>query len=136
MILKISDYAIRALVYIATVEKGYVSVKEINDALSDKSDISFSYLRKAMNLLVRKDYLDSVTGPGGGFLLKMDPKKIKMIDLITDMEGDSTFKRCYLGMEECREEQPCPFHHYWEKSREQFHSRLESLTLHDLVSQK
>ena len=133
MIHKISEYGLRALLYIASENRRNVGVREISEVLSNDIDISFSYLRKSMNLLVKKGYLHSVTGPGGGFSLSMDPASIFLLDLIRDLEGESVLNRCYLGTEECRKKNPCPFHTHWVAARERFHKSLKNATLEKML---
>jgi Rrf2 family protein len=97
LITRDTDYAVRALCYIAKKKDKIVSVSN----LSQKLNIPKPFLRKLLQILNTKGLLESYKGKGGGFVLVAVPKKITLLDLIEVFQGkmmlsDHTFrgKRC------------------------------------------
>ena len=83
LITRDTDYAIRALCYIAKKKKKIISVKELTTALR----IPRPFLRKILQMLNNGKVLKSYKGKGGGFTLSRPPGKIFMIDLIRIFQG-------------------------------------------------
>jgi len=83
LITRDTDYAIRALCYIAKRKKKVVSVKELVKRLG----IPRPFLRKILQRLNRKSLLKSYKGKGGGFKLSRTPGEILVIDLIRIFQG-------------------------------------------------
>lgn len=82
LITRDTDYAVRALCYIAK-HKQLVSVKE----LVDKLKIPRSFLRKILQKLNKNGLLKSYKGKGGGFALNGRIDKILLTDLIDIFQG-------------------------------------------------
>ena len=72
-------------------------------------------------------------GPGGGFLLTRPADQIFVRDIVQAIDGfESVRRRCVLGLDECRDDQPCPLHDYWKGFRETFLGGVAGLTLEKL----
>ncbi len=114
MISKAMDYALRAIVYMARQkERNFFGVKE----LARDVKVSPSYLGKVLQGLVKKGYLKSITGPGGGFALAKSPNDITLMDLIVAVDGKRALRPCFLGRADCNDLNPCPIHDIWKESR-------------------
>jgi len=83
LITRDTDYAIRALCYIAKKKKKIVSVKELVKHLK----IPRPFLRKILQILNTENLLKSYKGKGGGFRLAKSPSKISITDLIVVFQG-------------------------------------------------
>jgi len=97
LITRNTDYAIRALCYIATHKADVVSVKELVRCLK----IPRPFLRKILQGLNKKGILRSYKGKGGGFVLAVGPEKIFIGDLIRIFQGpiklqEHTFKKKFV----------------------------------------
>jgi Rrf2 family protein len=53
---------------------------------------SEKYLQQVALLLTRGGFLNSVKGSGGGYLLKENPEKIKIYEVLDLLEGSITFE--------------------------------------------
>lgn len=84
LITRDTDYAIRALVYIAARKKAIVSVKDLVKDLK----IPRPFLRKILQKLNKHKLLKSYKGKGGGFKLAYNPEDIHLTDLIKIFQGD------------------------------------------------
>lgn len=121
---------IRALIYLAlNNDKGYISVKEI----STKLNLPFFFLAKNIQKLVKDGILESYRGPKGGIIFKKPLNEIRVIDIIKAIDGDSLFKKCILGFDECSDENPCAIHQKWIPEREHLKD-IFNYTLQDIVN--
>lgn len=127
---KASEYAIRAVIYIALVgRKGYTPIREISNAL----DISFHFLTKIFQILTDNNYLVSYRGPRGGIVLAKSSKEITLYDIVTAIDGEQLFHQCAIGLTGCGEDKPCPIHEKWGPIRDDIKNKLMSATIHELV---
>lgn len=127
MISKALDYTIRALFYMtARPDQEYFGVAEISEGVG----VSRTYLGKILQRLTRADFLKSTTGPGGGFALARPPEHITLYALleISD-EYDNLKEKCFLGLAECSERNPCPIHHTWKGCREDLLESFRTTTI-------
>ena len=48
-------------------------------------------------------------------------------------DGDTIYKRCSLGLQDCSDDKPCPFHDQYKPIREQLKKALDSTDLSQLI---
>lgn len=92
LITRDTDYAIRALCYIARHDEEVVSVAQLVEALH----IPKPFLRKLLQCLNKKSILKSYKGQGGGFLLAQPAEKIFLTDLMRIFQGRLQLSECVL----------------------------------------
>ena len=125
-----AEYAIRALVCLAAVPDGkYAMVKNI----AEQEDIPSHFLAKILQQLARKGLLRSSKGPTGGFALRVDPKEIRLVDIVEVLDGLAPYQQCASGLSECSDEMPCPMHDSWTNLRSRIMDYLERNTIADLA---
>jgi Rrf2 family protein len=78
---KKSEYALLSLVIIAKSE-----VPKNTDELSATLNISKSFLAKILQNLAKHNILQSFKGANGGFSLKMNPKQLTILEIVTIAE--------------------------------------------------
>ena len=78
LITRDTDYAVRALCYMAGTKRQMVSVPDLVKELK----VPGPFLRKILQILNKKGVLRSSKGRGGGFMLAGAPKKIFLVDLM------------------------------------------------------
>lgn len=126
---KTSEYGIRAMLYLAQAgSDGYISAGEIGKHL----DISAHFLTKIMQQLTAAGLVKSYRGPNGGLALARDPESISVRDVYVALEGDSLFDECVLGLPECGNRKPCPFHDQWATTRDRISLMMSEQSLKDL----
>ncbi len=106
-----------------------ILAKQIAGALS----IPKEFLNKVMQILVKAGFLNSVRGPGGGFVLAKDPKDMTIFDIVKEIDGTEWLNSCILRVGPCDVENPCALHDYWLKIRNQIRAVLDNESLADLV---
>ncbi len=71
-----------------------------------------------MQNLVKNGIITSNKGMNGGFNLSGDPEEILLKDIVHAIDGDSFLTQCVLGFPKCGDNNPCPVHDQWLKSKE------------------
>lgn len=107
-------------------------------ALSDisiRQGISLSYLEQLFSKLRQKSLVQSVRGPGGGYLLKKEVSDISIADVIDAVDESLDTTRC-KEKGDCQEGETCLTHHLWLDLSLQIHSFLSNITLQDLMNKR
>jgi len=133
MFSKSCEYGIKAIIYIATksMDGERVKIGEV----STKINAPEAFTAKILTSLIKRDILESKTGRFGGF--HIDSKKmnsIKVSDIVFALDGDTIYRGCGLGLDECNSNQPCPMHDKFVKIREELREMLETTSIFDLAS--
>ena len=103
LITRDTDYAIRAICFMAENGNGIVSVSE----LAQKLKIPRSFLRKILQVLNKKKVLTSFKGKSGGFKLRRRPRDIFITDLIKVFQGPIELNRCIFKKKLCSSVDRC-----------------------------
>ena len=130
MFSKSTEYAIRALVYLAvnSSPKQRYGVKKIAEDL----DFPEHYLGKVLQQLARNNIISSVKGPNGGFCVDNDAMEISLLKIIESIDGLAFFSTCGLGLHECNDEKPCPIHKDYQIFRGEFYKMLSEKTIKNI----
>jgi Rrf2 family iron-sulfur cluster assembly transcriptional regulator len=103
--------------------------------ISGRQSISLSYLEQLFGKLRRHALVDSVRGPGGGYSLARRMSDISVADIIYAVDEPLDATQC-KGRENCLDEHRCLTHDLWANLNIHMVEYLDSVTLHDLVSQQ
>lgn len=103
LITRDTDYAIRAIAYMAKNKGKRISVKELVKSLK----VPRPFLRKILQILDKKTILRSYKGKGGGFLLNARPREIFLLDLIKVFQGGFNLNECFLKKHACPHTKNC-----------------------------
>lgn len=131
MFSKACEYAIRATIYIAsqTIIGKRVSIIDVAQKIQSPE----SFTSKILQKLVKNKIIRSVKGPGGGFEVDaVNLEGIKLKKIVEAFEGD-VLNRCSLGLTECSDIQPCPFHYKYKPVKEKLLHIFENTSLNDLM---
>lgn len=128
-ITKKTEYAVNALVELASNEGEFISSKVI----AARQEIPANFLPQIIALLGTKGWVVGVRGPGGGVRLDADPQTITIKDVIELTEGPIAISKCLSGGEDCTREGRCPIQPVWKEAQEAFVKVLEGKTIADLV---
>jgi Rrf2 family protein len=131
LITRDTDYAVRALAFIAKHDKEIVSVSQLVRHLK----IPRPFLRKILQILNRKRLLNSYKGQGGGFKLAVAPGRIRLLDLIEIFQGRMRLNECIFKKRFCPNIKTCKLHKRLESIQRYVISELKSITLLSLLKE-
>ena len=130
LITRDTDYAIRALCYIARRKKEVVSVQELVESLK----IPRPFLRKILQRLNQKGLLKSYKGKGGGFALSRTPRKIFVIELINIFQGSMKINEHIFKKGICPHIKTCTLKRRLDIIEEHVIAELKTITISSLIS--
>lgn len=122
-------YAVTAMLDLALHNsENPVSLAEI----SERQDISLSYLEQLFSKLRRSGLVVSMRGPGGGYQLNGSPADIAIADIIAAVDESVDATRCG-GMGDCQDNKRCLTHDLWTELSDQIRVFLSGITLADMT---
>jgi len=101
--------------------------------ISERQDISLSYLEQLFGKLRRAALVTSVRGPGGGYHLGRPADRITVADIILAVDEPIDATQCG-GKENCHDDRRCMTHDLWARLNEKIYEFLASVSLADLVA--
>ncbi|HIE78867.1 MAG TPA: Rrf2 family transcriptional regulator [Candidatus Thioglobus sp.] len=124
-------YAITAMLDLATTKPGIPTTLEI---ISERQNISLSYLEQLFSKLRRASLVKSVRGPGGGYLLDATAENINLTQIIEAVDENIDLRRC-KGMTDCHKGKECMSHRLWCEVSDQIRTFLENKTLQQVIDE-
>ena len=103
--------------------------------IAERQKISLSYLEQLFGKLRRRDLVESVRGPGGGYHLARDASKITVADIIRAVDEPIDSTQCG-GRENCHDHHRCMTHELWEELNSTVAGFLTGVKLSDLVDKQ
>jgi len=105
-------------------------------AISQRQQISLSYLEQLFGKLRRNELVESTRGPGGGYTLARSPVDITVAEIITSVDEPMDATQC-AGKENCLGEGArCMTHDLWASLNTRMFEFLDSVTLQKLVDEQ
>jgi len=123
-----SDYALRAMVYIAAWETDKIcSINEISEA----EKVPREYLAKILKELSLQGLLHSFKGINGGYRLAKNREDITFLNIIESMQGKIMVNDCIRHSDEsgCSKKPMCAMHSFWKGEQERVTKSLSSVNL-------
>ncbi len=103
--------------------------------ISQRQNISLSYLEQLFGKLRRSELVESVRGPGGGYYLARSPETMSVADIIFAVDEPMDTTQCG-GKENCHNDQRCMTHNLWANLNTRMYDYLQSVKLSDLVAEQ
>jgi len=132
LITRDTDYALRALCFIAKSKDDVVPASKLVDALK----IPRPFLRKGLQLLNKKGVLRSYKGLGGGFKLAKAPKEVGILDIIEIFQGPFRLNECSFKKRRCPQDATCPLKKKLDFIERDVFLKLQAVTLQGLLKQE
>lgn len=125
-------YAVTAMLDVALHSaKGPVPLADI----SERQEISLSYLEQLFARLRKEKLVDSVRGPGGGYKLGRDASDIAVGQVIRAVDESVDATRCH-GMADCQGGERCLTHSLWQDLSDRISIFLNGISLGELMAQR
>ena len=122
-------YAVTAMLDLALhAHNGPTSLSDI----SQRQEISLSYLEQLFARLRRTGLVNSVRGPGGGYLLSQPAEEISVSKVIDAVNESVDATRCQ-GLSDCQQGDTCLTHHLWCELSVQIRHFFDEMTLAQLI---
>jgi len=122
-------YAVTAMMHLAIHDRyGPVTLAEISQC----QGISLSYLEQLFARLRKRNLVEGVRGPGGGYRLSLSPDQVTVADIISAVDERLDATRC-CGNENCQDGRRCLTHELWTDLSRQIFNFLEGITLAQFV---
>lgn len=131
---KKGEYGVRAMLEIAkNYGKGPVTIKEIGE----RQEAPIPYLEQLLNRLRREGLIESVRGPGGGYVLGRKPSNINLGEVLNALEGPIALSECLnpSGEYDCSRINACVTRLLLKRLGEKINNFLNKTTLKDLCDE-
>jgi Rrf2 family protein len=126
---KETDYALRALIFIANKNPAIIAVSDIDIQIG----VSKPFLRKILQNLNKKGILISRKGKGGGFVLAKKPEKIFLQDIMKIFQGELALNNCIFDKKLCQNHKTCILRNKINSIERTLLSEIEQIKLTDLM---
>ena len=122
-------FAVTALLDLAMQQSSHpVTLAEI----SQRQQISLSYLEQLFAKLRQRGLVDSVRGPGGGYYIAKDLAQVSIAEIILAVDEPIDSTQCN-GKENCHNDKKCMTHDLWVKLNDLIFDHLGAVSLKKLV---
>ena len=102
------------------------------DMISQRQNISLSYLEQLFAKLRKASLVKSIRGPGGGYLLNVNPIDVTLTEIIEAVDENIDLRRCH-GAKNCLRGKQCLSHHLWCEVSDQIRGFLSSRNLQQVI---
>lgn len=127
---RMTDYAVVVLGEMARSQ----GTRRTASSLSEGTGLSEPTVSKILKSLTKTRLIESVRGPGGGYVLNRGPGEIPVTEIIAAMEGPIALTACADGSHEgCSLSSACAMHGRWGVVNVAINAALESVTLAQMV---
>lgn len=107
--------------------------KPINLAsIAKRNNLSISYLEQIFYLLKKNNLVNSIKGPGGGYIFAKNKEDIKIAEIIKATGDDIKITNCQ-GKKNCtKDNHQCKAHHLWSGLENKIYQYLNSINIAQL----
>lgn len=125
------EYALLAMQYITVNNNRVTSAKEI----SENFNLSFEFLSKTLQSLMKNGLITSQQGIKGGYLLGKSPEEITVADVVFAIEGKTSIVDCFVKNEEdfiCNRSSNCTIKNPMRKIQKKIEDIFSSTTIQEI----
>jgi Rrf2 family protein len=127
MFSKSCTYAIRSVLFLG---KNSTESKKLSvDYISEKIDLPREFLAKILQQLTKHKLVESTKGRNGGFYLSEKNMNSSLLEVIKCFDGPDILSTCILGLEDCSDKRPCPYHNDFKQLRNNLKKTLAEETI-------
>ena len=103
--------------------------------ISERQNISLSYLEQLFGKLRRRALVTSVRGPGGGYRISQPTESITVGEIIRAVDETVDATQCG-GLKNCKDDKECITHELWTGLNERIFDYMDTVRLADLVEKR
>jgi Rrf2 family nitric oxide-sensitive transcriptional repressor len=128
LITRETDYAVRAMMYLAIQED--ITLPVSSAELAAEMEIPYRFLRKIVLKLIDSKLVTSRRGKGGGLNLALSPDKISLFEIMHAVDpGGVTMNICLPDESKCSRTSFCGMHSALIDVQKVFDDKLKSIML-------
>ena len=101
--------------------------------IADRQNISLSYLEQLFSRLKKSGLVESIKGPGGGYMLSKGADDIVISEVIQAVDEDLETTACN-GKSNCHNNHQCISHNLWQDLGVEIKNFLSDITLQQVIS--
>jgi Rrf2 family transcriptional regulator, nitric oxide-sensitive transcriptional repressor len=128
MLSQTAEYALRAMVALATTTRDALTVQEI----AADSHVPADYLAKVLRLLSRAGIVRAQRGRGGGFQATQPTNQLTVLQVVSAVDPVQRIKTCPLGLP-AHGENLCPLHRAIDDAARSVEEAFRATTIHSLI---
>jgi Rrf2 family protein len=129
-ITKQADYAVRAMAYLAKIEKNQ---RAATSDIAEAQKIPPSFLAKIISQLSIAGLIFTSRGAHGGVMLSRPAGDISMLDVVEAIDGPISLNDCTLAPQSCERSDDCPMHDIWSDLQKELVEKLRASTFDKFV---
>ena len=128
-------YAVTAILEVAPLSAS--KPVKLSD-IAKRQNISLHYLEQIFLKLKKAEIVQSVRGPGGGYILNGELDEIKIADIIDAVEENIEMTRCSSKTKNgCMVDKGrCKSHHLWKGLENHIRHYFDSISIADVISRQ
>ncbi len=126
-----ADYAVRAVYYLAKLEK---NERAATSRIAKEQHIPPSFLAKIISQLSIAGLLHTSRGARGGVSLARPPEEINLLEVVEAIDGPIRLNECVGDDGMCTFEENCPMRPIWCDAQQELVQRLRSTTFAQFVN--
>lgn len=131
IIKRVSDYAIRGLIFMAKHESG--KIFDLT-TVSKATNTPLPFLQKIFRKLSKAGYLTTHRGIKGGFSFLKEPSEISILDIIEIAQGPLIMNQCFKEGKDCTRDDYCGFRKKLTEVDGKYREYLKDIKLQQLIN--
>ncbi|WP_298038880.1 Rrf2 family transcriptional regulator [uncultured Desulfuromonas sp.] len=133
IITRATEYAIRALLFMAKQPRGEIVLKK---DICRTQEVTPAFLTKILQPLIKEGIVGSQRGVGGGFYLLKAPAEVTLLDVVKAEEGPLYLNQCLAHDGFCDRDVFCPMHGAWREVQDEIMAILDRYNFAHLARQE
>jgi Rrf2 family protein len=133
LITRATEYAIRAVLFLAKQPRGEVVFKK---DICRTQNITPAFLTKIFQPLIKAGMVGSQRGVGGGFFLLKNPEEVTLLEVVQAQEGPLYLNQCLTREGVCERDVFCPIHGAWREIRSELTNTLSRYSFAYLICEE
>lgn len=130
MITQTSEYALRTVAYLATVDNQIARRSDIAESVQ----VSVAYLTKVLRDLEAAGIVQVKRGPNGGYSLLKSPDALSVYDVVSAVEQLQRIQKCPLGI--VGHQKLCPLHDSLDHAAALVEQHFKGTTIAELLPKR
>lgn len=96
--------------------------------LAERIETTSPFLPQVLSPMIKAGWIESQTGPGGGYRLAVSLVDLSLLEVVETVEGPTETGECVLRDGPCPGTESCPVHEAWQSARSELRERLAAVS--------